>query len=417
MNEVDDLRRTDASATRLVSKIRELERELLSAAAHKSEVDELRRRARLSGADADEAERKAARCDALLRRSAAAHAEAEARRSEVMAFSEDSGVGKETLERVYLYLKDKVHNKEPLEAADVKAEVFGPHGVDEQAGAELVPKVLQLILLEEDELLLKNLVKGVFVDDPADDVDESDDELALAPVEAVLLAASKPDAHVEAEDAKPHIPPESDDESDGRGGWPEPEPEAAARSPRRDDDTATRSTLEQKLRDAKEASTPPGSELDVSMLTFADHDAQLEAIEVSLMERNNAEEAARDRWHDAILAKAQIDLRVVGEDASEAVSKGLDDVRDRFKKKRDRVGDDAEKLQRVDREGHQAIDDAREALERFAECASRGLEEAAARSLKSRIAARARLRAQLERRFSQRMASGDIHDVEAQLKR
>ena len=37
----------------------------------------------------------------------------------------------------------------------------------------------------------------------------------------------------------------------------------------------------------------PGSELDVSMLTFADHDAQLEAIEVSLMERNNAEEAAR----------------------------------------------------------------------------------------------------------------------------
>ena len=98
LNEVDDLRRTDASATRLVSKIRELERELLSAAAHKSEVDELRRRARLAGADADEAERKAARCDALLRRSAAAHAEAEARRSEVMAFSEDSGVGKETLE-------------------------------------------------------------------------------------------------------------------------------------------------------------------------------------------------------------------------------------------------------------------------------------------------------------------------------
>ena len=138
--------------------------------AAQSEVDELRRRARLAGADADEAERKAARCDALLRRSAAAHAEAEARRSEVMAFSEDSGVGKETLERVYLYLKDKVHNKEPLEAADVKAEVFGPHGVDEQAGAELVPKVLQLILLEEDELLLKNLVKGVFVDDANDDV-------------------------------------------------------------------------------------------------------------------------------------------------------------------------------------------------------------------------------------------------------
>ena len=148
-----------------------------------------------------------------------------------MAFSEDSGVGKETLERVYLYLKDKVHNKEPLEAEDVKTEVFGPHGVDEQAGAELVPKVLQLILLEEDELLLKNLVKGVFVDDPADDVDESDDELALAPVEQLILleAASKP-ISVEAEEAKPsrvrrHIPPESDDESDGRGGWPEPDSE------------------------------------------------------------------------------------------------------------------------------------------------------------------------------------------------
>ena len=49
-------------------------------------------------------------------------------------------------------------------------------------------------------------------------------------------------------------------------------------------------------------------------------DAQLEAIEVSLEERCRAEEAARDRWHDAILAKAQIDLRVVGEDAAEAVA-------------------------------------------------------------------------------------------------
>ena len=62
-----------------------------------------------------------------------------------------------------------------------------PHGVDEQAGAELAPKVLQLILLEEDELLLKNLVKGVFVDDPADDVDESDDELALAPSQVLRV--------------------------------------------------------------------------------------------------------------------------------------------------------------------------------------------------------------------------------------
>ena len=51
-----------------------------------------------------------------------------------------------------------------------------------------------------------------------------------------------------------------------------------------------------------------------------------------------------------------------------------------------RVEDDereAGKLQRVEAEGEQAVDDAREALERFAECASRGLEEAAARSLKN----------------------------------
>ena len=123
---------------------------------------------------------------------------------------------------------------------------------------------------------------------------------------------------MEAEEAKPHIPPESDDESDGRGGWPEPEPEAeAALARRRDDDgSATRSTLNRSCAMRRRPQHPPGSELDVSMLTFADHDAQLEAIEVSLMERNNAEEAARDKWHDAIPAKAQIDLRVVGEDAS-----------------------------------------------------------------------------------------------------
>ncbi|KAH8065977.1 hypothetical protein JL722_369 [Aureococcus anophagefferens] len=71
-------------------------------------------------------------------------------------------IGKETLERVYLYLKDKVHNKEPLEEAHVRETIFGPQGVDEDAGAELVPKVLELILIEEDELLLKNLIKGIF---------------------------------------------------------------------------------------------------------------------------------------------------------------------------------------------------------------------------------------------------------------
>ena len=148
------------------------------------------------------------------------------------------------------------------------------------------------------------------------------------------------------------------------------------------------------------------------MLTFADHDAQLEAIEVSLMERNVQRRPLEKGTRDP--AKAQI-MRLWARTRRGRLL--ANDVRERFKKKRDKVCDDAEKLQRVDKEGHQAIDDAREALERFAACASRGLEEAAARSLKNRIAARARLRAQLERRFSQRMASGDIHDVEAQLKR
>ena len=57
----------------------------------------------------------------------------------------------------------------------------------------------------------------------------------------------------------------------------------------------------------------------------------------------------------------------MGEDAAEAVSKGLDDVRDRFKKKRDKVCDDAEKARRVDKEGQQAVDDALVALSRAAE--------------------------------------------------
>ena len=301
LNEVDDLRRTDRPATRLVSKIRELERELLSAAAHKSEVDELRG----GELDCQEPTPTRRKKSSEMRRftdegSAAAHAEAEARRSEVMAFSEDSGVGKETLERVYLYLKDKVHNKEPLEAADVKAEVFGPHGVDEQAGAELVPKVLQLILLEEDELLLKNFVKGVFVDDANDDVDESDDELALAPVvpveadECYWPPVSPTTRSGSRRRPSPTSPRSPTTRATAAAAGPSPRPRRGA-SRRDDDSNATRSTLEQKGARCKGGLTPPGSELDVSMLTFADHDAQLEAIEVSLMERNNAEEAARDK--------------------------------------------------------------------------------------------------------------------------
>ena len=156
--------------------------------------------------------------------------------------------------------------------------------------------MLQLILLEEDELLLKNLVKGVFVDDANDDVDESDDDLALAPVEAVLLAASKPDTRVEAEEAKPHIPPESDDESDGRGGWPSPSPRPRPRRARRVATTTTRDAVDPRaeVEGCKGGLNTTRLELDVST-DFADHDAQLEAIEVSLMERNNAEEAARDK--------------------------------------------------------------------------------------------------------------------------
>ena len=67
-----------------------------------------------------------------------------------------------------------------LQAADVRAEVFGPHGVDEEAGAELVPKVLELILLEEDELLLKNLIKGIFDGAPLDDSDGEPDGVEVS---------------------------------------------------------------------------------------------------------------------------------------------------------------------------------------------------------------------------------------------
>ena len=79
--------------------------------------------------------------------------------------------------------------------------------------------------------------------------------------------------------------------------------DATTRARRRDDDgDEERSTLERKLREAKNSAAAPFSELDVSMLTFADHAAQLEAIEVSLEERCRTEQAARDRWHDQSLA-------------------------------------------------------------------------------------------------------------------
>ena len=416
--EVDELRKTDASATRLVAKIRELERELLSAAARRSDVDELRKRASLSGADAEEAERKAARCDALLRRSNAAHAEAEARREDIMAFCSGPGsIGKETLERVYLYLKDKVHNKEPLEASDVKDEVFGPQGVDEDAGAELVPKVLQLILLEEDELLLKNLVKGVFAGD--DDVDESDEELpaafgdgvaeslgALSTSEdaAALLVAFRDSAAVRkpvppiAADAKMTSPvaAEAKFAEEARGIFAE-EARGAA-------------TLEEVLKEAKAWVLPPGEAAAFLDAPWTQQlpPADVRAVEASLAERDRKERDARDAWHDAVLDKASTDLRFMDAALRPVVTAGVAAVAARTQKKRDKLdqsnvaaADAADKLERIDAEGAKAKRDAREALERFATSASRGLEQAAARSLQNKIAARARLRARLEGRASE----------------
>ena len=99
-------------------------------------------------------------------------------------------------------LKDKVHNEvarsrrrqdRGLRAARRRRTGWGGTGAQ---------KVLQLILLEEDELLLKNLVKGVFVDDRGRRR-RLDDELALAPVEQLILleAVVNPEV-VEVEEVK-----------------------------------------------------------------------------------------------------------------------------------------------------------------------------------------------------------------------
>lgn len=414
--EVDELRKTDASATRLVAKIRELERELLSAAARRSDVDELRKRASLSGADAEEAERKAARCDALLRRSDAAHVEAEARREDIMAFCSGPGsIGKETLERVYLYLKDKVHNKEPLEASDVKDEVFGPQGVDEDAGAELVPKVLQLILLEEDELLLKNLVKGVFEWD-TNDVDESDDELLAAFGDGVAeslgaLSTSEDAAALlvafrdSAADRKP-VPPIAADAKALSPVAAEAKFAEEAHSIFAEEARGA-ATLEEVLKEAKAWVLPPGEAASFLDAPWTQQlpPADVRAVEASLAERDRNERDARDAWHDAVRDKASTDLRFMDAALRPVVTAGVAAVAARTQKKRDKLdqsnvaaADAAEKIERIDAEGAKAERDAREALERFATSASRGLEQAAARSLQNKIAARARLRARLEKR-------------------
>lgn len=93
----------------------------------------------------------------LLRRADVANAEAKMHRDDVMRFCRNKVIGSTALEKVYLYLKDKVHNNEPLAERDVKQSIFVALEIDED-GADLVPKIIELILVEEDELVLKRLI-------------------------------------------------------------------------------------------------------------------------------------------------------------------------------------------------------------------------------------------------------------------
>lgn len=98
----------------------------------------------------------------LLRRADGAHNDAKMRRDDLTAYCRRAVVGTEALEKVYLYLKDKVHNNEELAEAQVRSTIFGTYGVDEKTASHLVHKVLELILIEEDELLLKQLINRLF---------------------------------------------------------------------------------------------------------------------------------------------------------------------------------------------------------------------------------------------------------------
>ena len=117
--------------------------------------------------------------DSLLRKADTLHAEVGTQRTGVVAFTaEPHCVGKETLEEVYLFLKEKVHNNEDLEAnkAAIHAHIFGK--INRRAGADpadpggavdnraLVPALLELMLLEEEELLVRKAIEQLLMDPP-----------------------------------------------------------------------------------------------------------------------------------------------------------------------------------------------------------------------------------------------------------
>ena len=102
--------------------------------------------------------------ESFLRRADEANEVAKSRREDVTKFCREAepNISTTTLEKVYLYLKEKVHNNEALRERAVRATIFGKFEIHEATGADLVPKLLELILIEEDELLLKRLIQQLF---------------------------------------------------------------------------------------------------------------------------------------------------------------------------------------------------------------------------------------------------------------
>ena len=118
----------------------------------------------------DDEEKQAEKLESLLRKADDANEDAKSRRDDVTQFcrAAEPNISTTTLEKVYLYLKEKVHNNQSLKEKEVKESIFGTLDIVEATGAGLVPKLLELILIEEDELLFKKLIQQPFT--PADDL-------------------------------------------------------------------------------------------------------------------------------------------------------------------------------------------------------------------------------------------------------